>query len=114
LIASRVAKAAHLAHDPHFDKGVRFAPGTIIDSEPQARPFGAEVHFGIDLQESEIAQLTDGQADLWLFCSVCYLDFMDHAHEVNFCWRWAQRPPGVGLHYWESDGDPPAAYTRQT
>ena len=67
----------------------------------------------IEMDEGTISSLTNKEAELWYFVAIGYRDFMDHAHEARFCWRWGS-PNGAGVHYFASDGHPPAEYDRKS
>jgi hypothetical protein len=100
--------------EPEYTRHIRLNPDTIIRPEPQEGPTDVDIDYGIDLLEDELALLGSGAGDLWVYCALFYSDFMREPHESRYCWRWAQRPKGRGIYFFDAEGDTPAAYVRHT
>jgi hypothetical protein len=63
----------------------------------------------IEASDADIARLKTGEANLWFYAKVEYLDFMEKPHSVAYCWYWG-RPDGVGMYYFVRALDVPGAY----
>lgn len=103
-----------LPPEPKFIQSVALSRGQIIQPEPQDDPFRAEIGLNVTADQQELEAWAAGDVDLWVYLSVTYLDFLGQEHTKRFCARWAQRPRGMGIYYFDSDGDPPDEYTKQT
>jgi len=53
--------------------------------------------------------LRDRSTNLWFYCNLVYIDFMQMRHEAGFCWK-SHETTGVGAFF----EDPTPAYNRKT
>jgi hypothetical protein len=68
----------------------------------------AEIHYGIEITETEQALLRQKGHFLWLRVTLFYRDFLKKERAAIFRWRWDN--PGGGMHFFESDGTPDTQY----
>jgi hypothetical protein len=68
----------------------------------------AEIHYGIEITETEQALLRQKGRFLWLRVTLFYRDFLKKERAAIFRWRWDN--PGGGMHFFESDGTPDTQY----
>jgi hypothetical protein len=102
-----------LSGEPVYTKSYPLTD-VVMGVEPQESPFEARVYFPMNFSDEQRRDFGSG-AQLWLYGSVKYRDFMNNEHEARFCCRWAQEPGDPGNLFWFSnDGNPPEAYTRRT
>ena len=67
------------------------------------------IEFPFDAPFDIYEQLRAKTVNVWFYCNLIYLDFMDERHEAAFCW---QRQEGIGAGSFVRDPTP--AYNRKT
>jgi hypothetical protein len=93
---------------PVYDRTFARPPGVIM-AVGVTTDF--EIPYAIHLTDEQFARIGDGTANLWIYCSLHYRDFLDNPHQVGFCWRWGQEPPGEGIFGFITDRSSPPEYT---
>lgn len=84
----------------------------IIQPEVQEEPFKVELDMAIDLSSDQINTIASGAADLWVFGSLEYEDFLDCNHEKRFCCRWTKDPHNSSHYYFVADDTAPINYRK--
>lgn len=67
-------------------------------------------HYGIELNDAELASAAEGTSWLWFYGCLRYRDFLNEERNYRFCWRFANREFEGALFYFASDGEPPQTF----
>lgn len=103
--------APELPPEPAYRRTIESAPGAAFP--PEVSTTLTTVPVCIEASEGEIAAMAAGEASLWFYGKLDYLDFLDRPHSHRFCWKW-DRPDGVGMYWFTKARDAPATYTQKT
>lgn len=91
---------------PAFKRTYPYSAGEMVKERGD---YDAELHFQIDLTESEIATIKAKESFLWCCVCVKHLDFLRNQHDATFFWRWNN--PGGGMYFFEAGGTPYTQFT---
>ena len=67
------------------------------------------MEFTFDVPVDIYDQLRAKTLNVWFYCNLVYLDFMQNKHDAGFCWK---RVESFGIG--KFDVDPTPAYNRKT
>jgi hypothetical protein len=98
-----------LPKDPIYKYTKLFKIGLIFEPDPKTTPRLNLNDLMIDLPEGAYDQIRGKNIELWFYCQIGYLDFMQTRHEAGFCWRRFETFGGGGFIV---DGTP--SYNRKT
>jgi hypothetical protein len=100
---------AKLPQSPTYRRTDFFGHASLVRP---GETFTCQQAYGIELTDEEIKSIDTDKAWLWFFGMIEYRDFLEDSRLVRFCWRFANRNFDTVCFFFESDGNPPAQYTR--
>ena len=98
-----------LPESPIYQFSKPFLPNDIIEPDPKITHQMSTAEFEFEVSRESIDRVTRNEMNLWVYCKLIYLDFMQNRHEAGFCWL---RHESIGTGYLRSDATP--AYNRKT
>ena len=110
-IAIGWAVATALSGAPNYLHRSRLNHASVIQPGDE---YMADIHYGIELSDADVAAARSGTAWLWVYGCVYYVDFLENRREYRSCWRFANRNHDSVFYHFASDGEPPSAYVQNS